>query len=165
MTKRLLTAGFCLVLAGFGTTALLAILTNSPGNYWLARGMFFSGSPHGAMAVLILYLLAPACIFWIVGRHLFFGGAGISLPSLGILFAATTASMLYFFQSWEVGLTHQGELVVVGLAVADATCVLILALLATQGRLHASTRTSFWFHWILALWISTLAFPYLGGVP
>ena len=77
----------------------------------------------------------------------------------------TFLTVLWFVGGWGYGLQSQGLVYVIAVALANGLALYICWRLAIDARRKVSFETTLFAHASVALWLTWMAFPWLGELP
>jgi hypothetical protein len=162
----------------FTTFALLVVLTllswltilpgeprvYAPLNLLVVVPVFLSDSLLGSGGVFVAIAVVPAlfCLWcWPVLR----GRTTLPTRSVVLLFSAVSLSALSLICGSPYGVEHQSLAYVVGVAIINVICWVLLGGLAWLARRRPSFGSNLGFHAALFAWLAWCAFPYMGELP
>ena len=119
-------------------------------------------SLFGGAAVLI-----PTLFFFVWNPGLFRGEENVPKRSYGLLATATAFSIIWFVgDGWKYGLQYQGSQYTHLVCAINFVWVASLwALVIYDWKRAPSFGANLLFHWIVFVWLSWYAFPWLGELP
>jgi len=158
-------------LAAVGLVVLLSWLTIWPGTpriyaplnllvvipAFLSSGLFSNS-----------YLLAVAVVpvfFWLWCLPVLHGRTTLPIRSVVLLILAVVLSAASLIFGARYGVRYQGVGYVMGVAVINIGCWVLLGVLAFLARRRPSFCRNFGFHAALFAWLAWCAFPYMGELP
>lgn len=132
--------------------------------------------PFPLITVMPAFLLSSARVVWpaaLVPSLLFFswnpalprGQAKVPARSLALLTILTALSVLWFMGNWKFGLEYQGPQFTRGVCAANVGWLFVLWVAIVFAYRRPSFFNNLLAHWLLFVWLSWYAFPYLGELP
>jgi hypothetical protein len=108
----------------------------------------------------------PSLLFFVWNPGLFRGKSKLPKRSLWLLAIATILSVVWFVIGWTYGLQYQGPRYVYEVCVLNiAGLGFLTAAFFRCWKREPSFRLNLALHWLLFVWLSWYAFPYLGELP
>jgi hypothetical protein len=157
--------------AAIGAVALLSWLTILPGtphvyaplNFLVVIPAFLSASMfQGSYMLAVAVVPLLFCLWcWPVLR----GRTTLPTRSIVLLLLAVVLSAASLIFGGHYGVEYQGVGYVVGVAVINVVCWVVLVVLALLARRRSSFGYNLGFHAALFAWLAWCAFPYLGELP
>lgn len=109
--------------------------------------------------VILLLMWPPLFVAW--NRQLLRGEKDIPRRSLTALVIFTMLTVLVFIADWDQGVRHQGRSHAIGVLMLNISSLAACWTLLSFGLNRPSFLRSLLFHWITAVWLAWLAFPWL----
>jgi hypothetical protein len=166
------------------TAAAIAVLA-AAGRFSISEGVPAAWAPLPLAVVIPVFgALSATCeavsLRWIpqavpalVGPVLFFAWhprlvTGTSLIPRRTIIGLAVLSLLavaHFVLGWNFGLRYQGQSYVVGVACANVAAIAACWFLVIYARRRSSFEATLLAHASVALWLTWIAFPWLGELP
>lgn len=93
------------------------------------------------------------------------GSTRLPIRSVILLLIAIALSALWLAGGYHYGVQYQSVGYVVGVAMINSICWVVLIALALLAHRHPSFGHNLGFHFALFAWLAWFAFPYLGELP
>jgi hypothetical protein len=157
MKPRLITllAGLSLMIpATFASLGVPTLLTPLPGVVVIST--FLLGVPAVFVPSLLFFAWHPA---------LFKGSAKFPKRTYGLFSLLVVLTVVWFIISWKWGVQFQGAKYTIVACVINVVWIFGLGVVLWRYRSQASFNSNLAIHWVIFLWLSWWAFPYLGELP
>jgi hypothetical protein len=114
----------------------------------------------------LLVVLIPSIMFitW-TPRLLQPGYADLPKRTVVLTALLSILSIFYFTASWKYGLAYQGQTYTIIMCLINAVWLVFLWLSIIHALRRPSFKATLLSHWLLFVWLSWHAFPYLGELP
>lgn len=122
-------------------------------------------SPNSLFSSFIFSGVFPVALYLLWALQLARGVPDVPQRSVALFLVFLSLAIVYAFLSWDYGVKWQGPhftLVAVGISFLGAAAVVALLIYACKRRSLASSSA---YHAGLFIWITCLAFPWLGEMP
>ncbi len=104
----------------------------------------------------------PVVVFWILSIPMLDRSPCLPMSSRLLFTTAAFLEVLYWPAVWQDGLKWRSLEALLFYVTMNATVILVLSSMAHTSTDRPSFGKSLAFHWMLVVWLFTIAFPYVG---